>query len=80
MGGASLVNSSGRGLGPTAAPVYKLKGVRTVSCNGVCESVLFGTPYIINATYCWKLDWEELENNQLHFQALCHYLRDMVLQ
>ena len=45
---------------------------------GVCESVLYGTPHILKPTTCWKLDWEELERNHHHFNALCQLLQSRV--
>ena len=45
---------------------------------GVCESVLYGTPHILKPTTCWKLDWEELERNHHHFNALCQLLQNRV--
>ena len=45
---------------------------------GVCESVLYGMPHILKPTACWKLDWEELERNHHHFNALCQHLQKRV--
>ncbi|NXB42689.1 M1AP protein, partial [Leucopsar rothschildi] len=47
---------------------------RALKSEGVCESVLYGLPFIIKPTSCWQLDWDELETNQHSFQALCHSL------
>lgn len=44
----------------------------------MCESVLFGMPITMRPTACWRLDWEELENNQNHFSALCRMLQQKV--
>ena len=49
-----------------------------MAADGVCESVVFGLPQILRPTTCWKLDWEELEMNQQHFNALCQILQDKV--
>lgn len=47
---------------------------RALKSEGVCESVLYGLPFIIKPTSCWQLDWDELELNQHSFHALCHSL------
>ncbi|NXV82011.1 M1AP protein, partial [Atlantisia rogersi] len=47
---------------------------RALKSEGVCESVLYGLPFIIKPTSCWQLDWDELEINQHSFHALCHSL------
>jgi hypothetical protein len=59
-----------------SVPIYKLKAIGTLSSDGVCDSVVYGMPYIISSTLCWKLDWEDLETNQLKFQALCYHLKE----
>ncbi|XP_019850609.1 PREDICTED: meiosis 1 arrest protein-like [Amphimedon queenslandica] len=77
--GSSVVSqtqSSGRGSTTHTVPVYRLKSIGTVSCDGVCESVVYGSPCIVRSTCCWKLDWDELETNQQHFQALCYQLKE----
>ena len=53
-------------------------GNRCLTLQGVCESVLYGTPHILKPTTCWKLDWEELERNHHHFNALCQLLQNRV--
>ncbi|NWS77223.1 M1AP protein, partial [Crotophaga sulcirostris] len=57
-----------------ATVLYKLRVVKALKAEGVCESVLYGLPFIIKPTTCWKLDWDELETNQHSFHALCHGL------
>ncbi|KFQ27843.1 Meiosis 1 arrest protein, partial [Merops nubicus] len=57
-----------------ATALYKLQVVRALKSEGVCESVLYGLPFIIKPTSCWQLDWDELEINQHSFHALCHSL------
>lgn len=42
------------------------------------NSYLIPQPLIVNATSCWKMDWDELETNQQHFTALCHLLKEKV--
>ena len=49
-----------------------------LTLQGICESVLYGTPHILKPTTCWKLDWEELERNHHHFNALCQLLQNRV--
>ncbi|NXN93774.1 M1AP protein, partial [Rhinopomastus cyanomelas] len=57
-----------------ATALYKLRVVKALKAEGVCESVLYGLPYIIKPTSFWQLDWDELEINQHSFHALCHSL------
>ncbi|XP_078534959.1 meiosis 1 arrest protein isoform X2 [Lissotriton helveticus] len=61
--------------------LWKLRVIKSLKADGVCQSVLYGLPAIIRPTCCWKLDWDDLEANQQHFQALCHCLlkKDLVL-
>ncbi|KAK6493399.1 meiosis 1 arrest protein [Huso huso] len=60
----------------TPANLYRLRVLKALKSNGVCESVFFGLPLIIRPTNCWQLDWDELESNHQNFQALCHTLRN----
>ncbi|XP_071609103.1 meiosis 1 arrest protein isoform X2 [Heliangelus exortis] len=57
-----------------ATMLYKLRVVKALKSEGVCESVLYGLPFIIKPTSCWQLDWDELETNQHSFHVLCHSL------
>ncbi|XP_042664315.1 meiosis 1 arrest protein isoform X2 [Tyto alba] len=57
-----------------ATVLYKLRVVKALKSEGVCESVLYGLPFIIKPTSCWQLDWDDLEINQHSFHALCHSL------
>ncbi|NXE84903.1 M1AP protein, partial [Cochlearius cochlearius] len=57
-----------------ATVLHKLRVVKALKSEGVCESVLYGLPFIIKPTSCWQLDWDELEINQHSFHALCHSL------
>ncbi|XP_013801605.1 meiosis 1 arrest protein isoform X3 [Apteryx mantelli] len=57
-----------------ATALHKLRVVKALKSEGVCESVLYGLPFIIKPTSCWQLDWDELETNQHSFHALCHSL------
>ncbi|XP_040445201.1 meiosis 1 arrest protein isoform X4 [Falco naumanni] len=57
-----------------ATVLYKLRVIKALKSEGVCESVLYGLPFIIKPTTCWQLDWDELEINQHSFHALCHSL------
>ncbi|KAM6076423.1 LOW QUALITY PROTEIN: meiosis 1 arrest protein [Chlamydotis macqueenii] len=57
-----------------ATVLYKLRVVKALKSEGVCESVLYGLPFIIKPTSCWQLDWDELETNQQSFHALCYSL------
>ncbi|XP_020567294.1 meiosis 1 arrest protein [Oryzias latipes] len=58
----------------SSAP-QKLKAIKTLRADGVCESVLYGLPLVIRPTTCWQLDWDEMEANHHLFLALCHTLR-----
>lgn len=60
---------------PLLACVCVCVSFRVLRADGVCESVLYGLPLVIRPTTCWQLDWDEMENNQNLFHALCHTLR-----
>ncbi|KAM9295443.1 LOW QUALITY PROTEIN: meiosis 1 arrest protein [Morus bassanus] len=57
-----------------ATVLYKLRVVKALKSEGICESVLYGLPFIMKPTSCWQLDWDELEINQHSFHALCRSL------
>ncbi|CAJ1086427.1 meiosis 1 arrest protein [Xyrichtys novacula] len=59
----------------------RLKAIKTLRADGVCESMLYGLPLVICPTTCWQLDWDEMETNHNLFHALCHTLqsRDLFL-
>jgi len=57
-------------------PVYSFKSKSLVRLDGICESVLYGLPYIVKPTSCWRLDWEELEKNQNMFMSICSHLQN----
>ncbi|XP_062488168.1 meiosis 1 arrest protein isoform X1 [Pezoporus occidentalis] len=71
---AADVNSPCQMAAWPATVLYKLRVVKALKSEGVCESVLYGLPFIIKPTSCWQLDWDELEINQHSFHALCHSL------
>lgn len=80
-GSSTSTNPTGRGSSnqsSSTVPIYKLRTVGTIACSGICESIVYGIPYVVRPTACWKLDWEELESNQQNFQALCYHLKDRV--
>ncbi|KAL7880369.1 hypothetical protein SRHO_G00026230 [Serrasalmus rhombeus] len=56
-------------------PPQRLRVVKALRADGVCQSVLYGLPLIIRPTTCWQLDWDEMEKNHQTFHALCHTLR-----
>ncbi|RVE60570.1 hypothetical protein OJAV_G00182330 [Oryzias javanicus] len=58
----------------SSAP-QKLRAIKTLRADGVCESVLYGLPMVVRPTACWQLDWDEMEANHHLFLALCHTLR-----
>ncbi|NXF39496.1 M1AP protein, partial [Nyctibius bracteatus] len=71
---AADVNSPCQMAAWPATVLHKLRVVKALKSEGVCESVLYGLPFIIKPTSCWQLDWDELEINQHSFHALCHSL------
>ena len=44
----------------------------------VCMCVSLSQPVVLRATSCWKMDWDELENNRQIFHALCAALNQQV--
>ncbi|KAK2862776.1 hypothetical protein Q5P01_002309 [Channa striata] len=64
-----------KGSANQSPPIQRLKVVRVLHADGVCESVLYGLPLVIRPTTCWKLDWDEMESNHNLFHALCYTLR-----
>uniref|UniRef100_A0A3P9B6G8 Meiosis 1 associated protein n=1 Tax=Maylandia zebra TaxID=106582 RepID=A0A3P9B6G8_9CICH len=64
-----------KGLANQSPAPQTLKVIKVLRADGVCESVLYGLPLVIRPTTCWQLDWDEMENNQNLFHALCHTLR-----
>ncbi|MED6293122.1 hypothetical protein CHARACLAT_007648 [Characodon lateralis] len=59
----------------------RLKAIKVLHADGVCESVLYGLPLVIRPTTCWQLDWDEMEANNNLFHALCQTLqsKDLLL-
>ncbi|XP_073762032.1 meiosis 1 arrest protein isoform X1 [Danio rerio] len=53
----------------------RLRVVKVLHADGVCQSVLYGLPLIVRPTSCWQLDWDEMETNNQMFHALCHILK-----
>ncbi|XP_074480820.1 meiosis 1 arrest protein [Sebastes fasciatus] len=64
-----------KGSANQSQPPRRLKAIKTLRADGVCESVLYGLPLVIRPTTCWQLDWDEMESNHNLFHALCHTLR-----
>ncbi|XP_029310948.1 meiosis 1 arrest protein [Cottoperca gobio] len=64
-----------KGSANQSQPPRRLKVIKTLRADGVCESVLYGLPLVIRPTTCWQLDWDEMESNHNLFHALCHTLR-----
>ncbi|KAI6645992.1 hypothetical protein LOD99_13245 [Oopsacas minuta] len=54
----------------------ELDSVCVLEENGICESVLFGIPRVLRPTSYWKLDWEDLEDNQERFHAIAQNLSE----
>ncbi|XP_076814052.1 meiosis 1 arrest protein-like [Clavelina lepadiformis] len=59
-----------------ASAVTKLRVVKRVPCQNVCESILFGIPLLLYSSSCWRMDWDALESNQNRFIALCRSLME----
>ncbi|XP_062579160.1 meiosis 1 arrest protein-like [Saccostrea cucullata] len=57
-------------------PIHRIAITDMIPLQNVCESIVFGVPLILQATSCWKLEWEELEKNQQQFKALCYILME----
>ncbi|CAG5929355.1 unnamed protein product [Menidia menidia] len=64
-----------KGLANQSPTPQRLKAIKVLRAEGVCESVLYGLPLVVRPTTCWKLDWDEMEANHSLFHALCHTLR-----
>ncbi|XP_014670118.1 PREDICTED: meiosis 1 arrest protein-like [Priapulus caudatus] len=60
-------------------PVRTLRALSLIKQDGLCESVLYGLPLIVKATSCWKMDWDDLEDNQQTFNAFCCLLKEKKL-
>ncbi|XP_074649184.1 meiosis 1 arrest protein-like [Tubulanus polymorphus] len=70
----------GNKQGGFTVPVHRLRAVNQVQGDQMCESVLFGLPLILKPTSCWKLDWDDLDSNQQHFQAISQLLLEKVCE
>ncbi|XP_039997050.1 meiosis 1 arrest protein [Xiphias gladius] len=68
-----------KGSANQSPPPQRLKVIKVLRANGVCESVLYGLPLVIRPTSCWQLDWDEMETNHNLFHALCHTLKSREL-
>ncbi|XP_054456864.1 meiosis 1 arrest protein [Anoplopoma fimbria] len=64
-----------KGSANQGQPPRRLKAIKTLRADGVCESLLYGLPLVLRPTTCWQLDWDEMETNHNMFHALCHSLR-----
>lgn len=53
-----------------------LRSVGLVRTDGLCDSVVFGIPFILNATKSPKLSFNELELNSHRFQALIEVMNE----
>ncbi|XP_050931539.1 meiosis 1 arrest protein [Lates calcarifer] len=56
-------------------PPQRLRVIKVLRADGVCESVLYGLPLVIRPTTYWQLDWDEMETNHNLFHSLCYTLR-----
>ncbi|GAB1600633.1 hypothetical protein Ahia01_000341300 [Argonauta hians] len=76
-----MENTSGKPLLPPGTKLSRSTHPLIIICikqvlpsSALCESLIFGMPYILEPTSSWKIDWDELETNRANFQALCHIL------
>lgn len=62
-------------------PVVELEAVKLVNLEGICESTVYGIPFRLQPTSCWRMEWSDLEANRQYFHALVQTLkeRDCVL-
>ncbi|XP_064601452.1 meiosis 1 arrest protein-like [Liolophura sinensis] len=81
LGPPSKPTQLGPGKHSPDLPLYHITVQKMLPASALCESVVFGMPLIVQPTSCWKIDWEDLEQNQQVFQSLCQVLidKDMVL-
>ena len=56
--------------------IIVLRAVKRVQSSSICESIVFGKPLLLSSSNCWQMEWDELETNQNHFNALCKSLSD----
>ncbi|KAM4714766.1 meiosis 1 arrest protein [Anableps anableps] len=68
-----------KGPGNESPTPTRLRVIKMLHADGVCESVLYGLPLVIRPTTCWQLDWDEMEINNSLFHALCETLRSQDL-
>ncbi|XP_047134903.1 meiosis 1 arrest protein isoform X1 [Hydra vulgaris] len=54
---------------------YNLKPKQLIKSSDVCESMLYGLPYLLKPSTCWKLEWDDLEKNQNNFIGVNAYLQ-----
>nr|XP_009858700.1 meiosis 1 arrest protein-like [Ciona intestinalis] len=59
-----------------SVPITQLQIIQQVPSASVCESVLFGHPYVMYNSRCWRMEWNELETNQNRFITFSQYLID----
>ncbi|XP_054907158.1 meiosis 1 arrest protein isoform X3 [Poeciliopsis prolifica] len=68
-----------KGPGNQSPTPQRLRAIKVLHADGVCESVLYGLPLVIRPTTCWQLEWDEMETNNSLFHALCQTLRNQDL-
>ncbi|KAM9836570.1 meiosis 1 arrest protein [Aulostomus maculatus] len=66
---------SSKGSANQSQAPQRLRVIKSLRAEGLCESVLYGLPLVLRPSTCWQLDWDEMESNHNLFQALCHTLR-----
>jgi len=55
---------------------YQLKIIGLVDREGLCDSVVFGIPYVLSPTRCHNLSFDELELNAHQFHALIQVMNE----
>uniref|UniRef100_A0AAV2KRS3 Meiosis 1 arrest protein n=1 Tax=Knipowitschia caucasica TaxID=637954 RepID=A0AAV2KRS3_KNICA len=64
----------------TQSPLpQRLKAIKVLCADGVCESLMYGLPLLLRPSCCWSLDWDDMESNHKIFHGLCHILRSRSL-
>lgn len=68
---ANAAHGSRAGTKVEATPISHLKVLEMLPMASLCDSIIFGHAVIIGNSSCWQMDWDDLEDNQNNFNALC---------
>lgn len=61
---------------PEAIRILQMRATAMIDQDGICDSLVFGTPVVLVSSSCWRMEWDELDCNQDRFTALCRTLLD----